>query len=223
MRTHDVTASMDPDTRDAFRRLGRPTERLARECLMLQGAPSDHMLLVEHGLTAVDVAGADGVPTFVAFRGTGDLLGEFGLLDGGLRSATVTTLTEVQLRVFPARAVHAFLASHPVAAVAVTAAAVRKNRDALARRIRYGTGEPAERIARVVLDHARDFGRAVDGGILIDVPLSQERIADLVHGRPRSVGGYLTRWSGEGLLTTGYRGRRRLQVLDRRGLAALAA
>lgn len=190
---------------------------------MIEGAESDHMVLVERGITAVEAAGPDGPPTFVAFRGPGSVLGEFGVLDGGVRSATVTALTRVDLRVYPAREVRAFLAARPSAAAAVTAAAVHKNREAIRRRTRYGTGEPGERIARVLLDHAQDFGRPVGGAIVIDVPLSQPRIADLVGGSPRTVGQYLTEWSERGLLTTGYRGLRRLRILSRPGLAALAA
>lgn len=217
-----VAALMEPATRAAFVRLGRAHHYPRRHCLMLQGGPSDSVVLVESGLAEVGVSDSDGHHSFVTFRGPGSLLGEYGMLDGSLRCATVTALSSMRCRVYSAPALREFLHRHPDAASAITTAVVRKSRSALDRQFRYGTGDAGERIARTLLDHADAFGRHTPDGTLIDVPLSHGRIADLIHGSASSVAKYVLGWSRQGLLTTGYRGTRRLRIVDRPALEELA-
>lgn len=219
---YGVAALMEPGTRAAFGRLGRVHLYPPRHCLMLQGGPSDSVMLLENGLAEVCVSDADGHRAFVTFRGPGSLLGEYGMLDGSLRCATVTTLSSVRCRVYSTPSLREFLQRHPDAAGAVTTTVVRKTRAALDRQFRYGTGDAGERIARALLDHADAFGRPTPEGTVIDVPLSHARIADLVHGSASSVAKYVLGWSRQGLLTTGYRGTRRLRIVDRPALEELA-
>jgi CRP-like cAMP-binding protein len=181
------------------------------------------MVLLERGVAEVVVSEPEGARAFVAFRGAGSMIGEYALLDDVPRCATVITTCRVQGRAYPKRPVREFLGRHPDAMAALTAGVLRKTRAAVDRRIRYGTGEPGERIARVLLDHADEFGRETDGVRAIDVPLSHGRIADLIQGSSSSVAQHLRRWGRTGVLTTGYRGTRRLCVLDRGALLERAA
>lgn len=214
-------AGLDPDLRDALRGLGHQAEFASGETLLFEGSVSESMLVLEAGLAAVSAADPAGHEVFLAFRGPGSLLGEFGYLDRRPRSAMVRAVAPTRCRVVPRAALDRFLAADPRACQALSAAVVAKMRAVTDRRVRYAQGRIGTRICRVLLDHAEEFGAAGQGpGTVIDVPLSQARIADLVGARTRIVGLELARLQEAGLVDTGYRSRpRRLRVLDTAALA----
>ncbi|WP_181784877.1 Crp/Fnr family transcriptional regulator [Pseudonocardia pini] len=214
--------ALDPPLWEALRGLGHAVSYDTGDTILFQGSPSESMLLLDSGLAAVSVAHPGGDEVFLAFRGPGSLLGEFGYLDRRPRSAMVRAATPAQCRVLTRATLDRFLQADPRAAQAVTAAVVAKMRAVTDRRVRYAQGRIGTRIARMLLDHVDEFGvPATQGpGLVIDVPLAQARIADLVGARPRIVGLELARLQEAGLVDTGYRSRpRRLRVLDPAGLA----
>jgi CRP-like cAMP-binding protein len=216
-------AGLDVPLWDALCGLGHPASFAVGDTLLFQGSPSETMLLLQSGLAAVSVANPGGGEVFLAFRGPGALLGEFGYLDRRPRSAMVRAVAPTGCRVLSRAVLDRFLAADPRAAQAVSAAVVAKMRAVTDRRVRYAQGRIGTRIARVLLDHADEFGEppAQGPGVVIGVPLAQARIADLVGARPRIVGLELARLQAAGLVDTGYRSRpRRLRVLDPEALAA---
>ncbi|MCE3552332.1 Crp/Fnr family transcriptional regulator [Pseudonocardia sp. RS11V-5] len=212
--------ALDPALWAALRALGHSAEFAAGVTILFQGSPSESMLLLEEGLATVSVTAADGAEVFLAFRGPGSLLGEFGYVDRRPRSAMVRAAVPTRCRVVPRPALDRFLGADHEAQRAVTAAVVAKMRAVTDRRVRYTQGRIGVRIARVLLDHAREFGVPGPGGaVVIDVPLAQPRIADLVGAKPRIVGLELARLQEAGLVDTGYRSSpRKLRVLDPDGL-----
>ncbi|MEN3303628.1 Crp/Fnr family transcriptional regulator [Pseudonocardia sp.] len=217
-------ANLGPGDWAELRALGHAVEHPQGAMVLLQGSPSDAMLVIESGLVAVSASDESGHEVFLAFRRAGDLLGEFGFLDRRPRSAMVRAVAPTRCRVFPGPVLDRFLAAHPDASRALTTAIVAKMRAVTDRRVRYSRGRIGDRVVRVLLDHAAQFGRPLGGGPArrIDVPLSQTRIADLVGAKPRIVGAELSRLQDLGLVDTGYRSTpRRLTVLDPGGLRLL--
>ncbi|MCW0212681.1 MAG: Crp/Fnr family transcriptional regulator [Pseudonocardia sp.] len=218
-------AAWAPEDWAELRALGHPVDHPQGAMILLQGSPSDSMLVIESGLVAVSVSDESGHELFLAFRRAGDLLGEFGYLDRRPRSAMVRAVAPTRCRTFPATVLDRFLATRPDAARALTAEIVGKMRAVTDRRVRYSRGRIGDRVVRVLLDHCAQFGRTLADGHArrIEVPLSQLRIADLVGAKPRIVGAELSRLQDLGLVDTGYRSTpRRLTVLDPAGLHRLA-
>ncbi len=67
----------------------------AGQSLITQGAQNEHMFLVVHGELGVHLESVDGEP--VAIIGTGETVGELGVLDGSAASAHVVARTECLL------------------------------------------------------------------------------------------------------------------------------
>jgi CRP-like cAMP-binding protein len=61
--------------------------------LMLEGAPADHVFLLAKGVVKVTSVSAAGGSKLLAIRGRGQLLGDFGCIDGSRRSGTVAAVT----------------------------------------------------------------------------------------------------------------------------------
>jgi CRP/FNR family cyclic AMP-dependent transcriptional regulator len=104
MRNNSVTKSSPTDvlgqvplfrgcSKDELKQLDRATTRTefpAGHVLCREGAVGRELVILLDGKAAVERGGVE-----ITVLGPGDFIGEMSLLDGGPRSATVTTLTDV--------------------------------------------------------------------------------------------------------------------------------
>jgi CRP/FNR family cyclic AMP-dependent transcriptional regulator len=128
----------------------------------------------------------EGKQALLAVRVGGDIVGEIAVLDGGVRTATVSTCGHG-----PVSAVRVggddlrrLLGSHPDAAVSLASAVSRKFRALTRLRIDI-TGRPAKvRMARALLEMAEDYGHPGIRGIIIGVNLTRIEIGSLVDAGP---------------------------------------
>jgi CRP-like cAMP-binding protein len=65
----------------------------------------------------------------------------------------------------------------------------------------------------------RQFGRRTEAGVLIDVPLSREDLAQMTGTNLYNVSRILSKWESEGLISTG---RKRVTLLKAHELVVLA-
>ena len=128
----------------------------------------------------------EGKQALLAVRVGGDIVGEIAVLDGGVRTATVSTcghgpVSAVRLGQDDLRRL---LGCHPDAAVSLASAVSRKLRAATRLRIDI-TGCPAKvRMARALLEMAEDYGHPGIRGILIGVNLTRIELGSLVGAGP---------------------------------------
>ncbi len=76
-----------------------------------------------------------------------------------------------------------------------------------------------QRVARAVMRLVRQFGRRTDEGLLIDIALSREDLAQMTGTNLYNVSRILSKWEGEGLIATG---RKRVTLLKAHDLVVLA-
>jgi CRP-like cAMP-binding protein len=126
----------------------------------------------------VSTVGGAGREAIVAVRGPGDLIGELSAIDGGPRSATVTTLEPVEVLLLPGSAFAALLDRRPRIALVILRMVAGRLRDADAGQAQLGTQDVVGRVSQRVVELADRFGDAeADGRIEIALPLSQEELA----------------------------------------------
>ncbi|HEX5474271.1 MAG TPA: Crp/Fnr family transcriptional regulator [Vicinamibacterales bacterium] len=75
------------------------------------------------------------------------------------------------------------------------------------------------RVARALLRLARDTGRKIEGGVLIDIPLSREDLAEMTGTTIFTVSRLISAWEEKGLVEGG---RQRLVIRRPHGLVAIA-
>jgi CRP-like cAMP-binding protein len=75
------------------------------------------------------------------------------------------------------------------------------------------------RVARALLRLARQTGRKVENGVLIDFPLTREDLAEMTGTTLYTVSRILSGWEKEGLIETG---RQRVLIRSPHGLVAIA-
>ncbi len=156
------------------------------EVLFHQGDPGDTLHLVRRGQLKILITSEGGEEAVLTIAGPGDTIGELTLLDGGVRSATVVALEEVETLTLNRADFLDVLRRSP--AVVETLFTV------LAGTIRRLTDDVADllfldvrgRLAKKLLDLAGGYGEQTDGALEIGISLTQTELAGMVGStRPR--------------------------------------
>jgi CRP/FNR family transcriptional regulator, cyclic AMP receptor protein len=176
------------------------------DILVLQGDVGDVLYVLTGGMVKITVSAATGAETMLAVRSRGDLIGEFGVLDGTPRCATVRAVGTVgAVRVTLARFA-AFTGAYPAALSVVARSVVAKVRSETERHAAERNWGARERLAQVIYDLATGYGeKADDGGIVIPLPLTQMELGELAGVAVSTTERVLAEFRREGLVQTGYR------------------
>jgi CRP-like cAMP-binding protein len=193
---------------DAIRRLraaGREITLPAGRSVFGEGEEAPTLALLLRGRLKVLTLTRDGTEVLIAIRGPGDLLGELSTLIGASRSASVVALEPVRLLVLPLGAFEEALAQDRDVAAALIRTLVERLRAATALRTELLEEVPT-RVARLLLRLADEFGvEADEGGVVIDVPLTQQELAALTSASRGTVATALRELREAGLVRTGRR------------------
>jgi CRP/FNR family transcriptional regulator, cyclic AMP receptor protein len=187
---HDVAAilagvSMFAGLPTADLELTASSSRLRRyprgQVVFSTGDPSDSLLVVVSGRMKVLLRSADGGELMLAVVEAGAVIGELGVIDGGVRSADAETLEVTEVLVVPREVVLDLQSRLPEVAaglLAAVASGFRRLTDATADLVFL---DLPRRVGKALLDSPRD-ARGV-----IDLGLSQEQLAHRVAGTRQSV------------------------------------
>ena len=139
------------------------------------------MLLTE-GRVKIASISEDGREAVLAFRGPGEVLGELSAIDGQPRSAGVIAVDPVERARHPDRRlprVPGALAAAP--SLWILTRLIARLREADRKRAEFGASDTIGRVAARLVELAADYGRPQPGGgVLIDLPITQEELASWV-------------------------------------------
>ncbi|GAC1580089.1 MAG: Crp/Fnr family transcriptional regulator [Candidatus Dormibacteria bacterium] len=170
-------ASLAGEERQALLEVARKRGYRSGDTLFHEGDASDWVAVLQNGRVKVSFFTESGGEVLLGVRGAGDLLGELSALDGAPRSATVTAIDDVEALVLTAGAFRLFLEANPRLALELVRSLIDRLRDSDVKRVEFGTFDSIGRVARRLLELADRFGRPGPGGVLIELPLSQQELA----------------------------------------------
>ncbi|MFB7915277.1 Crp/Fnr family transcriptional regulator [Streptomyces sp. NPDC056061] len=195
---------LDDAARAHLRAVGDMVVFPPKDTLLRQDDLTDHLLVIRRGCAKVAADSAAGYQAVLAIRKAGDLLGEQAALDGGPRSATLTSLTPVEALMISSSLFRAAAQSMPVIALALQQVLSERLREADGHRAAAGAEAVQARLAALLLELGAEYGRPDgSGAVLIALPLSQDEFAGLVLSSRRTVSRVLEQWRGRGWVTTG--------------------
>ncbi len=198
--------SLTPSDRTALLAYGTRVQFGDDDILVMQGDIGDALYVLTGGMVKITVSAETGVETMLAVRSRGDLIGEFGVLDGLPRAATVRAVGTVGAMKITGARFAAFTDTHPGALPAVTRSVVAKMRAETERHAAERNWGARERLAQVIYDLATGYGeKADDGGIVIPLPLTQMELGELAGVAVSTTERVLAEFRREGLIQTGYR------------------
>src|SRR5688500_1447265 len=175
---------------------------------MTEGEASDHVIVLLSGRAKVSSYTEDGKEVVLAFRGPGELLGDFSALDGAPRSATVAALETIEALILGSEKFLAFLEDHPRVAILLLRTWSHRVRDADRKRVEFGAYDTPGRVARRLLELVERYG---DSQGKISLSLTQDELAGWTGSSREAVSKALREFRDRGWISTG---RRTISVID---------
>ncbi len=214
-----LLASLGDDERREVLATTRQRRFNRGEVLVHEGDPSDSLHLVESGRLAIRVTTADGDTATLNVLGPGDYFGELSLLDGRspTRSASVVALEEATTRSLSASAFRDLRQRHRSAEQLLLVLLTRRVEELSGRLVEVMYDGLDRRLHRRLHELTELYADGAAGPV--DVPFTQEHLAELVGGTRPSVNQVLQRLVAEGVVELG---RGRVTVVDRAALARKA-
>jgi CRP/FNR family cyclic AMP-dependent transcriptional regulator len=207
----DFLTLLSSEDRAALRSRGGMRRFKPGATLMLEGQRGDEVMVLLAGRVKVTFATSDGKEVVLQFCGPGDLIGELAVVDDRPRSSTVEAVEPVEVLAFSAADFRGFLESRPEAATALLQTISRRFRDADRRLIEFAASQTLARVAARLIELAERYGEPVEGGVAIDLRLSQEELAGWTGSSREAVAKALHSLRDLGLVVTE---RRRITLCD---------
>jgi CRP-like cAMP-binding protein len=205
----------------ACRLFAAATVRQAQKDAVLfhQGDAPGQLLQVVSGLVRMTQINAEGVQTTLRLMRSGELLGCVAVILEFPYPATATAAEDSVVLSWRAKQFAGLLKQHqPIMDKALAIVGTRTKN--MVQRIGDMSGKNVERrVAAALLRLADQAGTESDDGIQIQSPVTRDDLAEMAGLTYFTVSRTLSVWQKQGLISSG---RRRMTVLDRRRLAAIA-
>jgi CRP/FNR family cyclic AMP-dependent transcriptional regulator len=199
-----------PEAVAALEKYGHVRTYPAATVLLRQGEPAGHVILVRIGWAKATSVSRGGAEALLALRGPGDILGEVAAVDGGVRSATVTTLVETEALTIEGGQFLRAVEELPGLAMALLRHLARGLRESDGKRLEYVSAGTSGRVATLLVDLTERYGERTEDGWRIELPLSQQDLAAAAATSREAVTRVLRTLREREVVRTG---RRRLEVL----------
>jgi CRP/FNR family cyclic AMP-dependent transcriptional regulator len=173
-------ADVDPAAREALFRHAEAAELRRGEVIFRQSEPGTRLYVIVSGKVKIYHTSPDGRENMLAVAGPGDVIGELSLFDPGARTATAAALTEARVVSLDHEALRPWLREHLGVAEQLLAALARRLRRTNEAVTDLVFTDVPGRVAKALLDLADRFGETSPEGILLQLDLTQEELAQLV-------------------------------------------
>lgn len=185
-----------------IRELGGAVERsFARgEIVARQGDPSSFVYLVQSGIVKLSAVSAGGREALVDLLGPGEAFGETGLFDPETHPATVRALLDCRVAILPHEIVRRELERNPELAVALLRATAGRLARTSGRLEELLLHDVHTRVSMRLATLARDHGKPCDRGILVEPPLTQQDLAQMVGSCRETVNKVIASIAARGLI-----------------------
>lgn len=181
---------------------GRMVRRRYRKdsVVFVQGEYGTRCYVILSGSVKIGAYAPDGREAVLAVLGPGDVFGELSLFDDAPRSADATAIEKVELLSLDNQALTEAVRAHPELATSLLRVLSRRLRLANERFQDAAFFDVTGRIARRLADLSAQHGVGAPEGVLVDVPLSQEALANMIGATRESVNKALAGLTRRGLV-----------------------
>ena len=184
-----------------------------------QDDPTERVFVLKTGRLKLTQLSDDGQQVLMRVITAGMLFAAISLVRGTVYPVTAQAAEDSQVVYWPQDVILDLLDSHPklaVNALNILAGHVREFQD---RYRELATERVERRLARSVLRLANQTGRKTDEGVLIDMPLTRQDLAEISGTTLYTVSRIFTQWEEQGLILAG---RERVIIRFPHGLVSIA-
>ena len=175
-----IFQGVEPSAAEALLVTLEPIDFPRGHVIFAEGEPGDRLYIIHSGKVKIGRKSPDGRENLLNIMGPSDMFGELSIFDPGPRTSTATTVTEVRALSMGRPELREWISKRPEIAeqlLRVLARRLRRTNNMLADLI--FTDVPG-RVAKALLQFARQFGSQEAGLLRVTHDLTQEEIAQYV-------------------------------------------
>ena len=184
-----------------------------------QGELAHRFYVLLRGRIKVAELTPEGHQVVVRYAGAGEMFGCVSLYGHEDYPASATAATRCEALAWDCQATQRLMERYPRLAINTLKLLGKEMAELRARYRELATERVEQRVARALQRLAGQAGKKVDGGVLIEFPLSRQDLAELTGTTLHTVSRILSDWERQGIVESG---RQRILIRKPHGLIALA-
>jgi len=165
-----------------------------------EGDPATALYVLAEGRVRLNQVSAEGQQVLLRFVAAGEPFGWIGSLGGSQYPASAEAVEDCAALYWDNETMVGLMERHPPLAMAALRMLARQVQELQERYRELATERVERRIARALLRLSSQTGRQVPGGILLDVRLSRQDLAEMTGTTLYTVSRILSRWEQAGLV-----------------------
>jgi CRP/FNR family transcriptional regulator, nitrogen oxide reductase regulator len=214
-----IFAGLERKDLEAIARAGRMSRIRNGEFYFQEGDPADRMYLLVEGKIRLTQVTPDGQQVILRYIGPGDEFGVIAMLSEIEFPVSAEAAEDSLSLTWDSATLQKLMHAYPrlaTNALHILAQRVKEFQD----RIRELATEKVERrLARALLRLVRQAGRKVPAGVLIDLPLSRQDLAEMTGTTLYTASRILSQWETRGII---HSGREQITIIQTHNLVVIA-
>jgi len=196
-----LLAALTDADREALARSASRRRYRRGDIIFQKDDPGHSLFIVARGSVRIYLPSAQGADLTLAVLGASQFFGDLSLLDGRPRSASAAALADTNVVILERGDFAALVRSRPEAAMSVLAVVARRLRETDEMASDLAFLDVGGRLAKKLLDLAATNGIRRTDGVLVDLLLTQEELANMIGVTRESVNRNLSLFRRIGLIS----------------------
>lgn len=168
-----------------------------------EGDPAESFFVVQTGSVKLTQVTPEGHQVVLRLIGPGDPFGGVAAFGGGAYPVSAEAVTDVSALEWPGPVMAGLMEQYPKLALNAVRFVAARLHELQVQYRQLATEKVERRVARALLRLIEHVGRRTDSGILIDLPLSREDIAQMTGTTLYTVSRIISRFESDGLVEAG--------------------
>lgn len=184
-----------------------------------EGDPAESFFIVQSGSVKLTQVTPEGHQVVLRLIGAGDPFGGVAAFGGGAYPVSAEAVTDVTALEWPGPVMASLMETYPKLAINAVRFVAARLHELQVQYRQLATEKVERRVARALLRLGEQAGRRTEAGILIDLPLSREDIAQMTGTTLYTVSRIISRFEADGLVEAG---RQHIVIRDVQALTSIA-
>lgn len=212
-------ASLDAEALAQVARASRTRSEAAGTAFFREGDDASSFFVIHAGTVKLTQVTPEGHQVVMRLIHAGDAFGGIAVFGGGTYPVTAEAVTDVIVYEWSGPVMVALMEKHPRLAINAGRFIAGRLHELQVQYRQLATEKVERRVARALVRLVQQAGTRVEAGVLIDLPLSREDIAQMTGTTLFTVSRIVSRWESEGLLEAG---RQRMLIRNPHALMSIA-
>jgi CRP-like cAMP-binding protein len=191
------------DELEAALEVAQQSKRERGEFFFHQGEPAEKFYVIVEGQVRLSQLTAEGHQVIIHFMGPGDGMGIIVALSGTPFPLSAEAVTDCKTLWWDYDSTVELMAQSPRLAMNGLRLVGRRFQELQERYLELSTERVERRVARALMRLARQTGKRVDTGVLLDLPLSRRDLGEMTGTTLYTVSRILSSWEQNDLIETG--------------------